>query len=82
MRASRIAHRASRMLLEEGTFVALSLESPTAVARLGQRGRDYEGQTVSIPEVTVDSLGLSPRVVKMDLQGWNWPRCSGCPAAS
>ncbi|MDO9073341.1 MAG: FkbM family methyltransferase [Rubrivivax sp.] len=61
--------RASRMLLEEGTFDAATLVSPNSIARIGLQGRDYELQVISVPLVTVDSLGLSPRVVKMDLQG-------------
>lgn len=61
--------RASRMLLEEGTFDAATLVSANSVARIGVQGRDYALQVISVPLVTVDSLGLSPRVVKMDLQG-------------
>ncbi len=61
--------RASRMLLEEGTFDAATLASPNSVARIGVQGRDYTLQVISVPLVTVDSLQLSPRVVKMDLQG-------------
>lgn len=61
--------RASRMLLEEGTFDAASLRSPVSVSRIGQEGRDYSLQVIAVPLVTVDSLALSPRVVKMDLQG-------------
>lgn len=61
--------RSSRMLLEEGTFDPDSLRSPISVARIGQEGRDYTLKVISVPLVTVDSLGLSPRVVKMDLQG-------------
>jgi len=61
--------RASRMLLEEGTFDAATLVSPNSVARIGLQGRDYELQVIEVRLVTVDSLGLSPRVVKMDLQG-------------
>lgn len=61
--------RASRMLLEEGTFDAASLRSPVSVSRIGQEGRDYTLKVIAVPLVTVDSLALSPRVVKMDLQG-------------
>ena len=62
--------RSSRMLLQEGTFDLDSLMSPASVARMGVPGRDYTVAVVaSIPVITVDSLNLSPRVVKMDLQG-------------
>lgn len=61
--------RASRMLLEEGTFDAATLASANSVARIGVQGRDYTVQVISVPLVTVDALQLSPRVVKMDLQG-------------
>lgn len=61
--------RSSRMLLEEGTFDAASLVSENSKARIGVRGRDYQLRVISVPLVTVDSLGLAPRVVKMDLQG-------------
>ncbi|MDP2004494.1 MAG: FkbM family methyltransferase [Rubrivivax sp.] len=61
--------RASRMLLEEGTFDAATLVSANSVARIGMAGRDYTLQVISVPLVTVDSLALAPRVVKMDLQG-------------
>jgi FkbM family methyltransferase len=62
--------RSSRMLLQEGTFDPDSLMSPASVARMGVPGRDYTVAVVaSIPVITVDSLNLSPRVVKMDLQG-------------
>ena len=61
--------RASRMLLEEGTFDAATLVSDHSKARIGVQGRDYEVQVISVPLLTVDALGLSPRVVKMDLQG-------------
>lgn len=61
--------RASRMLLEEGTFDAATLVSPNSIARIGLEGRDYTLQVISVPLVTVDSLQLAPRVVKMDLQG-------------
>lgn len=67
--AFHVPVRSSRMLLQEGTFDAESLLSPASVARMGVRDRDYTVQLISIPMVTVDSLGLSPRVVKMDLQG-------------
>ena len=61
--------RSSRMLLQEGTFDPDSLFTPASVARMGVRGRDYSVRVIDIPMVTVDSLQLSPRVVKMDLQG-------------
>ena len=61
--------RSSRMLLEEGTFDPASLQSDNSKARLGLQGRDYELKHLSVPLVTVDSLALAPRVVKMDLQG-------------
>lgn len=61
--------RASRMLLEEGTFDAATLVSDSSIARLGRQGRDYTLQVISVPLVTVDALQLHPRVVKMDLQG-------------
>lgn len=61
--------RSSRMLLEEGTFDPASLQSDNSKARLGLLGRDYELQRLSVPLVTVDSLQMKPRVVKMDLQG-------------
>lgn len=61
--------RASRMLLEEGTFDATSLESEAARRRLGRRGVDYELTHMEVPVVTVDSMAVSPVVVKMDLQG-------------
>ena len=61
--------RASRMLLEEGTFDLGSLTSPASVARLGLLGCDYTLQAIPVPMVTVDSLGVSPRVIKLDLQG-------------
>lgn len=61
--------RSSRMLLEEGTFDAASLQSDNSKARLGLLGRDYQLKLLSVPLVTVDSLQLAPRVVKMDLQG-------------
>jgi FkbM family methyltransferase len=61
--------RASRMLLEEGTFDAASLRSPVSISRIGHEGRDYTLKVIAVPLVTVDSLGLQPRVVKMDLQG-------------
>ncbi len=61
--------RSSRMLLEEGTFDAATLVSPNSIARIGVQGRDYELRVISVPLVTVDSLALAPRVVKMDLQG-------------
>lgn len=51
--------RAPRLALEEGTFDALNLESIAAVARRGQRGRDCEGQTVSMSVVTVNGLALA-----------------------
>jgi FkbM family methyltransferase len=61
--------RSSRMLLEEGTFDPASLQSANSQARLGVLGRDYELTCLSVPLLTVDSLQLTPRVVKMDLQG-------------
>ena len=61
--------RASRMLLEEGTFALDSLQSPASVARLGRLGQDYRLQTLQIPVLPVDALALQPRVVKLDLQG-------------
>lgn len=61
--------RASRMLLEEGTFDPATLVSDNSKARIGVQGRDYELEVISVPLVTVDSLALAPRVVKMDLQG-------------
>jgi FkbM family methyltransferase len=61
--------RASRMLLEEGTFDAATLASAHSVARIGRQAHDYTLEVISVPLVTVDSLGLAPRVVKMDLQG-------------
>lgn len=61
--------RASRMLLEEGTFDPATLASGNSIDRIGLQGRDYTLQVISVPLVTVDSLGLRPRVVKMDLQG-------------
>lgn len=69
--------RSSRMLLQEGTFDAASLLSPASVARMGVRGRDYTVATLQIPMVTVDSLSLAPRVVKMDLQGLEMAALSG-----
>lgn len=61
--------RSSRMLLQEGTFDPQSLLTPASVGRMGVRDRDYTVTVISVPVVTVDSLNLSPRVVKMDLQG-------------
>jgi hypothetical protein len=57
------------MLLEEGTFDPASLLSDNSKARIGLQGRDYALKVISVPLVTVDSLNLAPRVVKMDLQG-------------
>lgn len=57
----------SRMLLEEGTFDAHSLVSSSH--RLGQQGVDYEVKVIDVPMITVDSLGLAPVAVKLDLQG-------------
>jgi FkbM family methyltransferase len=67
--AFHVPVRSSRLLLEEGTFAPLSLASPASVARLGQQGRDYTIKQIDVRIVTVDSLALRPRVVKMDLQG-------------
>lgn len=61
--------RASRMLLEEGTFELATLSSVAAIDRMGRSGVDYELTTLNVPMVTVDSLNLHPTVVKMDLQG-------------
>ena len=61
--------RSSRMLLEEGTFDPASLLSDNSKARLGLQGRDYQLKIISVQLLTVDSLRLAPRVVKMDLQG-------------
>jgi FkbM family methyltransferase len=75
--AFHVPVRSSRMLLQEGTFDADSLLSPASVARMGVRDRDYTVKVISIPMVTVDSLNLSPRVVKMDLQGLEMAALSG-----
>lgn len=69
--------RASRMLLEEGTFALDSLQSVASVARLGRQGQDYTLHTLQIPVLPVDALGLAPRVVKMDLQGLELPALAG-----
>jgi FkbM family methyltransferase len=61
--------RSSRMLLEEGTFELSTLDSPASIARMGQRGIDYQISTMRIPLTTVDALNLQPNVIKMDLQG-------------
>ncbi len=75
--AFHVPVRSSRMLLQEGTFDADSLLSPASVARMGVRDRDFTVKVISIPMVTVDSMGLSPRVVKMDLQGLELAALSG-----
>ena len=75
--AFHVPVRSSRMLLQEGTFDAESLLSAACVARMGVRDRDYTVTVISIPMVTVDSLNLSPRVVKMDLQGLELAALSG-----
>lgn len=75
--AFHVPVRSSRMLLQEGTFDADSLLSPASVARMGVRDRDYTVKVIPIPMVTVDSLNLSPRVVKMDLQGLEMAALSG-----
>ena len=69
--------RASRMLLEEGTFALASLQSTASVARLGRLGHDYTLQTLQIPVLPVDALGLQPRVIKLDLQGLELPALAG-----
>ena len=69
--------RASRMLLEEGTFALASLQTAASVARLGRQGHDYTLHTLQIPLLPVDALGLAPRVVKMDLQGLELPALAG-----
>jgi FkbM family methyltransferase len=61
--------RASRMLLEEGTFDRNSLSSPATTLRIGKEGIDYELHQIAIHVTRVDDLGLSPQVIKMDLQG-------------
>jgi FkbM family methyltransferase len=75
--AFHVPVRSSRMLLEEGTFDPESLLSPNSVARIGQQGRDYTLKTISIPLIAVDSLELTPRVVKMDLQGLEMAALTG-----
>jgi FkbM family methyltransferase len=75
--AFHVPVRSSRMLLQEGTFDPDSLLSSASVARMGKRDRDYTVDVMPIPMVTVDSLNLSPRVVKMDLQGLEMATLSG-----
>ena len=72
--------RNSRMLLEEGTFDAASLQSPASVARLGREGTDYILQTIDVTLLPVDALNLSPRIVKMDLQGLELAALQGMTA--
>lgn len=69
--------RASRMLLEEGTFDPATLASPASVTRLGVNGVDYSVHVQRIPVIAVDSLSLSPQIVKMDLQGFELEALKG-----
>lgn len=69
--------RASRMLLEEGTFDLGTLASPASVTRLGVNGVDYSVQVHRIPVIPVDSLNLFPQIVKMDLQGFELEALKG-----
>lgn len=62
--------RNNRSLLEEGTFDLASLTTAASVRRLGRIGVDYTIVNRHLPVVTVDSLGVDPVLMKIDVQGW------------